>query len=228
MHPDLGERPESTSQSRLLANKYRDPEALEKAYLELQTHSNRQFERIREIEDRMARVEQTKAPEHDPLEALTEVGLPVDDMRLLIQRELDARLNPIFEQQRARQQVSQVYPDFDKREDEVAQWLSQDRDLASRYGRMFQADPAGAMEWAMASYERAMGDGDRSRRNPDIGLPPTNSGTSRSGSEIANEEQLQKELELARQSGQWARYVAMRLDQTTPGTHYEGLGGPNR
>lgn len=229
MHPDLGDRQESTSQSRLLANKYRDPESLERAYMELQTHSNQQHSRLLEMEERMANLERIKqaASEHNPAEALDELGIPVDDVRLLIQREVDAKLQPIFELQRARETVTKAYPDFDKLEDDVAQWLSQNRHLAERYGRMFQADQAGAMEWAINGYLKATESNNSDRRNPDASLPPQNSGMSRDATGIDAEE-IKKEMDRAQQTGDWGRYVTLRLSQTTPASHFQGLNSSNR
>jgi len=224
-HPDL-ERPDS-GQPRLLANKYRDPAELERGYLELQTVSNQTYQRTQELEARLAELERVNPLERqqsrrDPMEALNEVGVPADAIMELVSRGVQNVLQPMMRAQDARQTVSNEYPEFAKFENDVAQYLNSTPPLKQRYERMFQADPAGAMEWAFQTYQRKFGTPDPginqdSRR--EAALPNSYSADTRNaGSDIAKNEELAKRWEWAQKTGNWDQYLTARLE--LPETHF--------
>ena len=66
-----------------------------------------------------------------------------------------AQVEPYEAGQQARTQAARRLPDFEAREQAVADYIQADPDLDARYRRMFKADPLAAMEWAYLSHNLA-------------------------------------------------------------------------
>lgn len=98
-----------------------------------------------------------------PEEQLNQLGIPPDPINEMIDQRVNARVNealaPIARGIEARTQVLARHPDYAKFESDVAQFVQSDPDRAATYDRMFRADPAGAIEYALLAY------GDNQRRN---------------------------------------------------------------
>ena len=80
MHPDL-EHNQGPTPTRLLANKYRSVDELERGYTELQRVSNESYTKLQTLEQRLNDMERVNPAEQaagrrDPRELLDEVGVP--------------------------------------------------------------------------------------------------------------------------------------------------------
>jgi hypothetical protein len=229
MHPDLNG--EQATPPRQWAGKYRDPEELEKGYQNLQDMANRNWQELQELKARMdtERMDPAERREsrRDPRAALEEVGVPTDALMELVRSGVEDALRPVVEAQNAREEVSKSYPDFVKFEQDVANWITSNPQLQSRYAKMFAADQAGAMEWAINAYSRETSRHEQPPENPystgEASLPPTGGSGPRGYDNSAASEDMAKEMERARATGDWNRYIAQRLSGTVPDKHYEGL-----
>lgn len=85
-------------------------------------------------------------------ERLTEVGIPVDVLDEYVQGKMQAAFEPIARGINARNTVLAEYPDYNKYEADVAQWIQSDPNRNQTYQRMFQSDPAAAFEWAFLKF----------------------------------------------------------------------------
>lgn len=96
-----------------------------------------------------------------PEERLTEMGVPAEAVSEIIGREIRKAFEPLTNGIQARGQMVSNHPDYIQWETEVSQFIANDPDLSVRYPKMFEADPAGAMEYAFLKF----GDS-RRRANP--------------------------------------------------------------
>jgi hypothetical protein len=124
-------------------------------------------------------------------ERLNESGIPATDIRELAREVVRGELEPLVRGVGARNSVLAQYPDYNKYEADVAQFVESDPNLKQTYGRMFQADPAGAFEYAFLKF----GESRRRSVNPDnlsaeaqahAGIPSSRNGEARRGNQ--NEE----------------------------------------
>lgn len=98
---------------------------------------------------------QPAQPSADPYQRLNEFGIPVDAIQEVMRREIQQQFAPISRGLQARGQVLSEYPDYNKFEADVANFVNSDPDRQQRYQNMFNADPAGAMEWAFNKFGEA-------------------------------------------------------------------------
>jgi len=99
----------------------------------------------------------------DPFQELDTIGVPSQTlkqaMRSVATEVFGEVLEPVNRAYQARPKLLASYPDYNKFESEVAQFVQNDPDLSQTYQRMFQADPVGAMELAYLKF------GDHQRKN---------------------------------------------------------------
>lgn len=88
----------------------------------------------------------------DPVDRLNDYGVPADAIRQLIGAEIQQAFAPITRGFQARNQVVSSNPDYVKFEADVAQYINSDPQLSQSYPRMFDADPAAAMEYAFLKF----------------------------------------------------------------------------
>lgn len=105
-----------------------------------------------------------------PAERLTDFGVPVDAIQEMVRGELQNALAPLTRGIQARGAMVSEHPEYVQFENDVAQFINNDPGLSQSYPKMFEADPAGAMEYAFLKF------GDSRRRAP--GSP---AGSDRSG-----------------------------------------------
>lgn len=228
MHPDLNS---GTTPERQWAGKYRDPEELEKGYQNLQEMANKNWQELQELKSQMESGRMNPAERREerrnPREVLEEFGVPAEAVLELVRNGVEDALRPVVEAQGARQEVAKHYPDFVKFEEDVAKWITSDPQLQSRYARMFSADQAGAMEWAITAYTREHERSAPAQDNPystmEASLPPTGGSGPRGYDYNAASDDMAKEMERARSTGDWSRYISQRLAGTVSDKHYEGL-----
>lgn len=87
-----------------------------------------------------------------PLERLREIGVDTDALAQYVGESIRTAFQPIQQGFEARNAVLGRYPDYGKFESDVAQFVQSDPALNQTYQRMFQADPAGAFEYAFLKF----------------------------------------------------------------------------
>ena len=93
---------------------------------------------------------------NDPRSRLDELGIPTDAIDAIVADRVEQRIQaafmPLARSIEARGNVLAQYPDYQKFESDVAQFMRTDPALNQKYERMFQADPEGAMEYAFMKF----------------------------------------------------------------------------
>lgn len=87
-----------------------------------------------------------------PEDRLTEFGVPVDALEEFVAGRVAKAFEPVTRGIQARQTIASSHPDYVQFEQDVADYISQDPDLNNRYARMFESDPAAAMEYAFLKF----------------------------------------------------------------------------
>lgn len=88
----------------------------------------------------------------NPADRLSEFGVPVDALDGYFEQKLNRALRPLMDGVQARGQIVSQHPDYVQFEADVASFIANDPDLSTRYPKMFEADPAGAMEYAFLKF----------------------------------------------------------------------------
>lgn len=159
-----------------------------------------------------------------PEDRLAEFGIPTDALGELIDREVNSRIEkafrPIAQMGQARNHmVSEYGNDYTKYEADVANFLQADPDRNARYQRLFNEDPAGAMEWAFLSYGRSkqseihQQNGSPERRSPtEAQIPNSRAGDARNPQRTQDDD-LSKAFDKYMKTGQSQDFVNGRLRQ---------------
>lgn len=87
-----------------------------------------------------------------PEDRLTEFGVPVDALDEFVAGRVAKAFEPMARGIQARQSIVGSHPDYVQFEQDVANFIGNDPDLSQRYPRMFEADPAAAMEYAFLKF----------------------------------------------------------------------------
>jgi hypothetical protein len=87
-----------------------------------------------------------------PEDRLVEFGIPVDALDEFVAGRVAKAFEPVTRGIQARQTIVGSHPDYLQFEQDVAQFIGSDQELSSRYGKMFETDPAGAMEYAFLKF----------------------------------------------------------------------------
>lgn len=173
---------------------YPTPEALVAGYRNSSEEGKRQRERADKLEGLVTQLisAQTGSNSRSPVpdrggsaeDRLTALGVPVDALEEYVGDRISKAFQPIANGMQARGRMVAERPDYIQFENEVARFIETDPDLNQRYPKMFEADPAGAMEYAFLKF------GDSRRReapapmetvgNPvDASIPSSRGGESR-------------------------------------------------
>lgn len=100
-----------------------------------------------------------------PEDRLVEFGVPTDALGEFVNGAVRKALEPLTNGMQARGRIVSDHPDYAQFENDVASFIANDADLSSRYPKMFEADPVGAMEYAFLKF------GDSRRRAAPAGTP---------------------------------------------------------
>ena len=87
-----------------------------------------------------------------PEDRLAEFGIPADALNEFVNERVGQALQPLVNGFQARGRVLNEYPDYQKYEAEVAEYVNSDPEFSQRYTRMFNADPVGAMQLAFLKF----------------------------------------------------------------------------
>lgn len=232
----------------LLAGKYKSVDELERGYQNLFNEGQKLVERIKGYEQRESipparedwlggevvadRVDPAdrRSARQDPVDALSMAGIPVNELREFVRKELVHEISPIFQGAQARQTVSQDYPEFAKYEGELAQFVEANPQLKARYTRVYTADPEAALKWLFTEYTRgnaaprasASGEAQAAARL-DAALPGRTVPARTLPGDFNTEMYNNLKAEAAR-TGDWTRVLAYKLGGALPEGHLAGLG----
>lgn len=98
-----------------------------------------------------------------PQDRLAEFGIPVDALQDLLKEQIQETFAPIAAGLNARQSLQARYPDYNKFESDVAQFIESEPETKETYNRMFSADPAGAFEYAFLKFGESRRRGTKER-----------------------------------------------------------------
>lgn len=223
----------------LIFGKYRSIEDAQKGYFDT-VHAYMQEHQARLEAERRAQQVNPVRPEPpapaapDPfMEALEEAGIPVQALTSYVQRTAreaaipaaQEQVMPIVAGSQARAVAARTLPNFDNRENLVADFIQGTPELDIRYRRMFQADPLGAMEWAFAQYDRFNPPGPMPptpptlpRQAPSSPSPAALPAPSAPGRSVPkqSEEELERAREYARIFGDPTQFLRLRLKNIHP------------
>ena len=145
---------------------YPDANALVQGYRASGEEAKRQKERADRAESMLQQLyqgqenpRQSVKQRGTPADRLTEFGIPVDALNEYFESKLRDAFAPISAGLNARTSLQARYPDYNKFEADVAQYVESDPDTKRSYDKMFTADPAGAFEYAFLKF------GESRRRN---------------------------------------------------------------
>lgn len=153
-----------------------------------------------------------------PEDRLTEFGVPVDALNEFVGGAIRKAFEPLTNGMQARGKIVTEHPDYAQFENDVAQFIATDPDLSTRYPRMFEADPVGAMEYAFLKFgdsrrRTAQPAGDGRIGNPaDAQIPSSRAGEGRRAPDGSQE--LQEAYEQFQKTGSSKdaqRYAKLRL-----------------
>lgn len=196
---------------------FNDPAALANAYRNSSTEARRQKERADQLEQMIGMIQQRPdliKRQPGPEDELETLGIPIRALEQLVQRQatevVQKAFEPIQRGMTARNSVMAQYPDFQKFESDVFQYLQSDPQMQEKYNRMFNADPEGAMDYAFLKFGEAQrrrapqgnGDtGDRGKKT-DAQIPSSRSAESRSRTPDDNDrDTLQRAYKAFRETG---------------------------
>jgi hypothetical protein len=87
-----------------------------------------------------------------PEDRLAEFGIPADALNEFVNERVGQALAPLAAGFQARGRVLNEYPDYQKYEADVANYINSDPEFSQQYNRIFAADPAGAMQLAFLKF----------------------------------------------------------------------------
>lgn len=142
-------------------------------------------------------------------EKLDTLGIPVDAVREAIREEastlVQQAFQPIAQGVQARTQLLGQYPEYQKFESDVANFIQSDAQLNQTYQSMYQANPAGAFEWAFLKFgENRRRSGNLPQQTPDTtsvhaAIPTNRTGDARRIPQ-GNDAQIQEAFDRYRQA----------------------------
>jgi hypothetical protein len=159
-----------------------------------------------------------------PEERLEEMGIPVDAIDEMVNDRLTKAFQPISQGFQARNQLLSSYgDDYAKFESQVSSYVAQDPVFNQTYQRMFNVDPAGAMELAYLKFgdtkrKEVLGSGN-SGVNLDTqaqaSIPGSRTGESRDPG-VQDQATLERAREHFQKTGNPTPYAKARLRQIIP------------
>lgn len=132
-----------------------------------------------------------------PEDRMAEFGIPVDAVDQFVTERVAQALAPLARGVEARTKILSDYPDYNKFEADVAQFIQSDPDLNARYLRMFNADPAGAMELAILKFSEAKRrtsptqNAPDSQQSADAAIPTQRAGEARRAPQTTNSAEVE-------------------------------------
>ena len=167
-----------------------------------------------------------------PEDRLAEFGIPADALNDFVNERVGQALRPLAEGFQARGRVLNEYPDYQKYEADVANFVNADPDFSQRYARMFSADPVAAMELAFLKFGESKRKGapapvaPNAQEMADASLPGGRAGDSRrtehSGQGAIDDAFRKYQASGSQQDAE--AFAKLRIRQTIPDSVYENMG----
>jgi hypothetical protein len=167
-----------------------------------------------------------------PSDRLAEFGIPADALNEFVNERVGQALRPLAEGFQARGRVLNEYPDYQKYEADVANFVNADPDFSQRYARMFSADPVAAMELAFLKFGESKRKSAPAPNAPnaqemaDASLPGGRAGDSRR-TEQSGQNEIAEAFSRYQKSGSQQdaeAFAKLRIRQSIPGAFYDGMG----
>lgn len=156
LNPDLAGYPSTEA----LVQGYRSSGNEAKKWRDAAEQKDRELAAYRAAE---ANPRQTVKDRSRPQDRLAEFGIPVDALQDLLREQIQETFAPIAAGLNARSSLQAKYPDYNKFESDVAQFIESEPDTKETYNRMFNADPAGAFEYAFLKFGESRRRGTKER-----------------------------------------------------------------
>jgi len=218
---------------------YPSPDELAKGYRASSAEAKRLAEENQRLQQMFQQQQALAAnPRQDipqrsrPEDRLAEFGIPADALNEFVNERVGQALQPLVNGFQARGRVLQEYPDYQKFEADVAQYVNSDPAFAERYNRMFAADPVGAMELALLKFSDTKRKSTPPAPTPnaqqmvDASLPGVQTGETRSGNAGVDSEidEARRRFEKSGSSADAETYALLRIRQTIPDSHFQRPG----
>lgn len=163
-----------------------------------------------------------------PEDRLTQFGVPVDALNEYVGQAIQKAFAPITNGMNARGKIVSDHPDYVQFESDVAAFIGNDPNLSQSYPKMFEADPAAAMEYAFLKF------GDSRRRTgshrdtvvgspADAAIPSSRAGEGRRvPDETSKLQELYERFQKSGSSRDAAAYAQQRLHSVVTDEHLNG------
>ena len=206
---------------------YPSVDELLKAYRASSDEGKRQRQRADQAEARSRELEQYAVTQRqaipqrgDPASRLAEYGIPVDALDEYVNTRVAQAFEPVARGAMARNAMLTSYPDYQKYEADVAQFVSNDPGLSQTYQKMFSVDPVAAMEFAFLKFgqvERgkvlANGASPQAAARAEAQIPSSRAGDARTQPAAQEDERLTRSWEHYQKTGDPRAYAKARLRQ---------------
>jgi hypothetical protein len=132
---------------------YPSSDELVKGYRNSSAEAKRLVAENQRLHEFLAANQRPEIPQRNrPEDRLAEFGIPADALNEFVNERVGQALAPLARGFEARGRVLNDYPDYNKFEADVAQFVNSDPEFSQRYARMFSADPVAAMELAFLKF----------------------------------------------------------------------------
>jgi hypothetical protein len=207
---------------------YPSIDALVQGYRNSSQEAQRLSQRLQQVEQAMVQMQQPRTQSPRPEDRLSDLGIPVDALDEVINARLQKAFEPIAKGVNARSQVMAQYPDYVKFENDVNQYIQADPQLAQTYGAMFNADPVGAIEYAVLKFgesKRRSGaqNGDAGNRQEKVNaqIPTGRTSETRARQDAGTADITAKAWEHFQKTGDPKPFAKARLRQGIPDSFFE-------
>jgi hypothetical protein len=167
-----------------------------------------------------------------PEDRLAEFGIPADALNDFVNERVGQALRPLAEGFQARGRVLNEYPDYQKYEADVANFVNADPDFSQRYARMFSADPVAAMELAFLKFGEAKRKvaptptAPNAQEMAEASLPGGRAGDSRM-TELSGQGEIEEAFKRYQASGSQRdaeAFAKLRIRQSISDSHFREMG----
>ena len=209
-----------------------DPAAYDKLQRDYAASSNEARRLKQERDLYLSQVQNMNQPKQaDPYDELQTWGVPTNALAEVVGREVEKRLAPIGRGLQARSQVLSQYPDYQKFEADVSNFVNADAARQQRYAAVFNADPEMAMDWAFLKYGEEQrrsqpaptNNSGNKREQSDAQIPSGRSGESRNGGDAEGDapQRLYKQWRETGSEKAKEAYMRARIGQAIRQQFYE-------
>lgn len=214
-----------------------DPDKVVEGYNNLYNLSLDTYRENERLKAMLAEREETPGipdPRMDPSarvsarETLEQVGVPTDALEGVVRETVEKYLTPVLEGAKARQYVASTYPEFEKIENDLAQFIQSNSELKADYSRAYAANPKVAMEWAYQQYMKnksnpaSASGADQAAARMDALLHPNGGGDRTVTTQTAQDAQMTEAWNYWMRTGDVTPYMRLKAKMVIPEGHLDG------